>query len=226
MKYVFVILVFLSFACKQRHYSESLSSEKDNKSRDTRETDINKLLWAAVISDDVESVLRLLARGADFNHVDGNGNTMLMEAVKTGNLEIVEILLLKGAKVSIKNKQNLTVFDLTDDGDILLLLKGQKISQVNLDRRLFEAIKMGDLRKVRFFLRRGANVNAKNARKTTPLIQAVYEGKIDIVKALLENPSIRVNAKGPRGTTALYWARKKGFKQIEQLLIQSGAKNI
>jgi serine/threonine-protein phosphatase 6 regulatory ankyrin repeat subunit B len=62
-------------------------------------------LLAYVWRDDKERVEKLLARGADVNLQDNDGDTALHGAAESGNVEIVRLLLSKDAKLDVKNKQ-------------------------------------------------------------------------------------------------------------------------
>src|SRR5688572_28433866 len=62
-------------------------------------------LVAFVWRDQKERVEKLLARGADVNVQDNDGDTALHGAAQTGNVEVIRMLLDKGANLNTKNKQ-------------------------------------------------------------------------------------------------------------------------
>ena len=59
-----------------------------------------------------ELVKLLLAKGADVNAVDDQGNTALMLAANAGEFQIVASLIDAGANVNAKNKEGLTALGL------------------------------------------------------------------------------------------------------------------
>jgi ankyrin repeat protein len=69
----------------------------------------------------------------------------------------------------------------------------------------------------------GADVNAKNVDGWTPLHEAAFGGRKEIVELLISNGA-DVNAKHDGfGTTPLHRAAYRGHKEIVELLIGKGA---
>jgi ankyrin repeat protein len=64
-------------------------------------------------------------------------------------------------------------------------------------------------------------VNVNTSLRYAPLDAAVYFGHQDVVTLLLDN-SANVNTMDGNGSTPLHWARKKEYKEIEDLLRQRG----
>jgi len=59
-----------------------------------------------------ELVKLLLAKGADVNAVDNQGNTALMLAANAGEFQIVDSLINGGANVNARNKEGRTALRL------------------------------------------------------------------------------------------------------------------
>lgn len=140
----------------------------------------------------------LLDRGANINaRTDPYIGTALLVACIGGNTEIVKFLLDRGADVNMQSDR----FGVT---------------------ALVGASCMGQKKIVELLLDRGADVNLKTERGDTALTLAVSAGSEKIVRLLLAR-GVDVNVSGVFGT-ALGKARSKGYRDIEALLLENGAK--
>jgi len=148
----------------------------------------DKYLLDAVAIDDADKVGYALGAGANVNAKDNDGNTALILA--SGHYghqttEVVELLLKNGANVNY------------DDG-------GQQAHGPALlfaaDRGLIEIMEL--------LLDNNANVNSTDSANTTTLMIASGMGYYDIVKLLLKQPNINVNAKDKSGMNAIDWANE------------------
>ena len=84
------------------------------------------------------------------------------------------------------------------------------MAQSYVQQKLFNAISEGNLHSVKFFLEKGAKINARNEFDQTPLEKATYYGSLEIVMLLLRNGA-EINAKNSVGWSPLHkaqWARK------------------
>lgn len=81
-----------------------------------------------------------------------------------------------------------------------------KKEREELNRKLFDAIKQGELRAMMNAVRKGADVNVKDEQGKTPLILAATRGEYSVVKFLVENGA-EVDAKDSDGKIALEYAK-------------------
>ena len=85
------------------------------------------------------------------------------------------------------------------------------------------AAETGDCQTLQQFVDAGGDVNVTDAAGNTPLSQAVYNGKVDCVDVLLNNPTVDVNRGDAYGYTPLFWAvYKKRTDCVRKLLSYHG----
>jgi ankyrin repeat protein len=197
--------------------------------------------WGALqettdVSNSIEMVKLLLARGADIN---SKGYPVLNSAVYGKRKDLCEFLIQRGADVNAKDMWGNTSLYLAirnDDSDIMniLIANGADIhakddkGQTALHRML--DVRHGNFQKykpskdiVELLLAKGADVNSKDKAGRTPLHLAAESADRDIVKLLLDKGA-KVNAKDDEsGFTALHHAARFGKINVAELLIARGA---
>ncbi|MCK9283496.1 MAG: ankyrin repeat domain-containing protein [Rhodocyclaceae bacterium] len=152
----------------------------------------DEILFAAD-QGDTATVTALLGRGLDVNTSDRDGTTLLMMAARTGNQQLLEILLRNRANILKKNKY----------GDDALMLAAYR----------------GDLENVKKLVAAGADVHPAG---WTPLLYAAFQGKAAVVRYLLENGA-QVDAPAPNGQTALMLATLGNYVDVVDVLMAAGA---
>jgi len=151
--------------------------------------------WA-IAQENNEEFKKLVNAGFDVNTKDSLGETALHLAVEHGNLEIVRLLLERGADVNAKNKNGLTpIWGINDD-----------------DTTAMEIF--------RLLIRSGADVNVSNEDGETLLMQASAADSVEGVQMLLK-AGADPHLKDKDGVTALM---KTGSEAIKTLLRQYGAR--
>lgn len=157
--------------------------------------DIRDDIIQAIKIDDAKEVVAQLARGADANMSDEEGNTLLILAAREGSPDAAEVLLKAGAKPHLVNAYG--------------------------DTALHAAAYGGQERIVNALLDRGAPVGA-NPLGWTPLMYAAYGGHGKVLRKLLGAGS-RVNAATLNGLTALMVAAMNGHEEMVRELLVAGA---
>ena len=149
------------------------------------------------VENDLASVRALVEHGAQVNTLNECGGTPLSEAASLGYVELVKYLLSVGAKLRIE---------------------GQK------EPILHEAVRSGSAEMVKLFLEAGAEVNAANDLRETPLHLAAQDDKNLALARLLIQFGADINAKGLFDETALAVAQRSGASAIAAELTQAGAR--
>ncbi len=143
----------------------------------------------------VESLIRA---GAGIDHRDKKMNTALFYAVLAGNNAVVKVLLSNGAS--------------TDDK----MFSPVKYSPLQL------AAYLRNFEVVQDLVAAGADVNFMGMHMKNAFVFAVENGDYQIAKFLLER-GCDINTNGITGPSPLKIAKMKGYKDIEQLLIEHNA---
>ncbi|KAI0263804.1 ankyrin repeat-containing domain protein, partial [Gloeopeniophorella convolvens] len=190
-------------------------------------------LEAASSPGHLDVVRLLLAHGAN---VSGQGTAALRLASANGHLEVASLLLEKGASADGpggKLESPLRIASASGHLDIIRLLCKHH-ADINAasgeddETALQAAARRGDLRTIQFLLREGADlllerhadVSICGPQRRTPLSIASERGHTDVVRCLLGDPRIDVNAAENEGYVALQNASLNGHLEIVQLLLQ------
>ena len=105
----------------------------------------------------------------------------------------------------------------------LALSGGAGAEEVGFDSPLFEAVQSGDAEEVRLLLDAGIDVNSRNAKSQTALLNAVIMGdRAEIVRLLLGGGA-HVDALNENGDTPLAYAVYLGDVAVTRLLLEAGA---
>ena len=151
----------------------------------------------AAENGDIVTVRSLLNQGVDVNS-NAYGRTALLWAAQNKHMDIVRLLIEKGANVNTKDKNTGTPL-------------------------IYEVIN-GQLDMVKLLLDKGADLNMVSGPvDATALIYAVFQNNKDAVQFLVKRGA-DVNVKDKLGMTALKYAVLAGNKEIGRILIENGAK--
>lgn len=124
------------------------------------------------------------------------GVTALWCAASRGHLDVVKLLVRKGAKVNHLTKNDSTP--------------------------LRAACFTGRLDIVQYLISHGADLNLSNKFNNNCLMIASYKGFLDVVEYLLKNAA-RVNQQANCGATALHYAAEVGNTDVCAMLLDHGA---
>jgi len=164
-------------------------------------------LVMAATQNDVEGVKALLDVGVDVNKLDESiGTTALFEAVSKNNVEITKLLLAAGAKVN-------GVEVIEPGADNASKMEAVPIFTINTNT----GSEMIDI-----LAGAGANLNQKDDRGSSPIVQASSYGNAAVVKKLIERGA-NINDTDSDGRTPLMEAMNSGDLDKVKVLIAAGA---
>jgi ankyrin repeat protein len=203
------------------------------------QTDADAQFLHAVEKGDLKAAQAALENGADVNAKDNISQTALIACARSGNKDILALLLKKGANVNAKMRivdsdnwnSNLASADSEYEKHVGTL---EEMAVTNKDDgirnmldtngrvALMEAAEKGHVEIAQMLLDHGAAVDEKTDNGTTALMITTMLGHKKIVELLI-NCGADVNAKAEYGWTALMSAAKEGHTEIVKLLVDAGA---
>lgn len=205
--------------------------------KNSQET-LNEALWelcdARPKPDTLKIAQRLLDSGAQVNsHAGFYNTTPLHGAAEKGPLELVKLLVSKGAKVNAVDKEFSMPLAKAVQADNLeiaqfLLEQGADKTINHADTEFQTAIfKARSAKMAQLLIANGANVSDRDKKGLSVLLHAVVRHlDFDLLKVLLQNGA-DINAQDKSGTTALLWAAQHPYerddKNCVQFLLENGA---
>ena len=168
----------------------------------------------------VESVQKLLDLGINPNAPSVFDNTALCKAARNGHLDVVNVLLERGADPDVVGEKGDVCFLAASyDSFIYKLLDNGTRHPGKPLSALVEAAKRGDLAIVEALLAHGADPDAHQQTELSALSRAVDSGRFDIVKTLLAN-----GARPDKSPDALVKAVISKQWEIIKILLANGAR--
>ncbi|KAF7978225.1 hypothetical protein HWV62_1224 [Athelia sp. TMB] len=187
-------------------------------------------LYYACFSGSFLAVQHLVSNGADVDKAGREASTRpLLVASQESHVEIVRLLLVKGANVDVKGGNYGTALQTASRQGHLTLAKLllDKGSNPNIEGgrdgpALQVAIVAGHLELAKLLLEHGAAVNIVGGSHGTALIAASRRGQLELVEMLLDKGA-NANIIGGTCGTALQAAIGAGHLELAELLLDRGA---
>ena len=183
-------------------------------------------LHGAAAAGSSEVVQLLLARGAAPDADDGYQGTPLAEAAGEGHVAVMRVLLKAGADPNARRSEG-------PGNPLYLAVKKGEVEAVevllkagadpNLRSPLPATLWLGNTQMTARLVRAGADVNARDQRGRTVLMEAALIGSKETVAWLLAHKA-DVNLKDKQGKTALAEALDRDNNLCADLLRKAGAK--
>jgi ankyrin repeat protein len=166
------------------------------------ERELDAALRVAAVGNDLAAFQSLLARGADVNARDAQQDSAFLLAARNGHTAIVRAALAAGADLKALNRFGSTA--------------------------LMGPAYRGHVETVRVLLGTAIDIHHVNNLGWTALLEAIVLGTDgpahrEIVRLLIERGS-DVNARDRDGVSALEHARRRGQRDVAQMLQAAGAR--
>lgn len=206
----------------------------------TQTSQIHRDLLAASAKGNEEKVRSVLKEGSPWSSSKDQAalRKALQKASARDNLNIIDLLLRKGAEVDAQTEDEFpALFRAAQTGQtaVLVELLSQRPDLEARDRNgqtpLFVASVKGYANIVELLLARGATVDAQDKDARTPLLALAADkssasawntGASEVVRLLVSHGS-NVNFKDKIGRTPLLWAATNGHYDLVRTLLETGA---
>lgn len=183
-------------------------------------------LYLALQRGDIDQLERHIFWGSDIQALMPDGQRPLQMAAAKGNVVVVRLLLKHGAAVDAADRNGRTAVEAavlagrTQVTDVLL----KHGASLDADRLLLEAAREGnpDRDVVSYLVKRGANLEVRDASGDTPLLLAVRGGHLRTARHLVDRGA-DVNALDGAGRSALSLAETHAQPEMAALLRRYGA---
>ncbi|KAM3065094.1 hypothetical protein ACMFMG_006148 [Clarireedia jacksonii] len=177
----------------------------------------------AVSSNNMEALNWLLDNGANPNDKNAKGMTALTTAIREERLEMMELLLLRGADANVRG-QDWPICMAVSHPPVL-----KRLLSVLPEPRAYKgvmemAVHANKLESVKLLLAAGVSVEDRNGGVFSPLTTAIREERKDIVAFLLREGGADVNAPGEHLPIVKALRRYNGGDtDIIEMLLDHGA---
>ena len=204
--FALVIMVFIGLLAEEQDIFKAVEKgdldqvkklvEKDKKLLVSTNQNGSSPLHAAAFAGHTDIVDYLLSEGIDPDIPNPGKITPLMGAVYFGHKETADILLGNGADINFKDSR----------GSVPLRF----------------AINRGNSDMVKFLIEKGAQLNVRDNIGNTMLLLTVMRNDLNLTRLLIEN-GMDINVRNNRGGTPFSIAKREGYDEIVQYLLEQGA---
>ena len=191
----------------------------------------NTPLHYALFSNKNKAVEMLLAKNAPINAVNNYGMTPLHYAINCGNtnaVRLVQSMLRSGADPTIQDFKRETILHLACKGcedfpELLqdVIINGGDVNQSNKMGQYPLHLTSKEANLTAILIQNGADIEARNYKGLTPLVQAIEGKNQEVVRVLIE-AGADINASTYTGWTPLHYAVWTGSTELVQVLIDNG----
>jgi ankyrin repeat protein len=154
--------------------------------------------------------------------------TLLHRASYCGQVEVVRLIVNRGADINIRDANNNTALHLAAESgrvDIIKLLldEGMSVNLTNTNDStpLHVSAKFGHLEATKTLVERGAAINNTNKIGVTPLMVAAHFGNLETFRYLTKEGA-DINIRNNKNYSALHYAAGSGCVDIIKLLLDKG----
>ncbi|CAM4539311.1 unnamed protein product [Leuciscus chuanchicus] len=209
----------------------NMSVARSDDTLDEEDSFVMKAIIHAINDDNVPGLKHLLGSltSYDINQPNKHGTPPLLIAAGCGNVQIIDVLMKKGAEIQALDKTGANaIYYAARHGHVgtLRFLHEKKcpldIQDKSGETALHVAARYGNVDVVQYLCSIHANPDLLDREQETPLHCAAWHGYSAVTRALCE-AGCDVNARNREGESPLLTASARGFKDIVECLLEHGA---
>ncbi|XP_036454240.1 death-associated protein kinase 1 [Colossoma macropomum] len=209
----------------------NISVARSDDTLDEEDSFVMKAIIHAINDDNVPGLKHLLGSltSYDINQPNKHGTPPLLIAAGCGNVQIIDVLMRKGAEIQALDKSGANaIYYASRHGHVetLKFLHEKKcpldIQDKSGETALHVAARYGNVDVVQYLCSIHANPDLTDREHETPLHCAAWHGYSAVARALCE-AGCDVNARNREGESSLLTASARGFRDIVECLLEHGA---
>ncbi|XP_035235044.1 death-associated protein kinase 1 [Anguilla anguilla] len=209
----------------------NMSVARSDDTLDEEDSFVMKAIIHAINDDNVPGLQHLLGSltSYDVNQPNKHGTPPLLIAAGCGNIQIIDVLMRKGAEIQAHDKSGSNaVYYAARHGHVgtLKFLHEKEcpldIQDKSGETALHVAARYGNVDVVQYLCSIHANPNLTDREEETPLHCAAWHGYSSVARALCE-AGCSVNVRNREGESPLLTASARGFRDIVECLLEHGA---
>uniref|UniRef100_A0A3Q2V5C5 Death-associated protein kinase 1 n=1 Tax=Haplochromis burtoni TaxID=8153 RepID=A0A3Q2V5C5_HAPBU len=212
-------------------HTEASGATKYISHDDEEDSFVMKAIIHAINDDNVPGLQHLLGslNNYDVNQPNKHGTPPLLIAAGCGNIQIIEVLMRKGAEIRAHDKSGANaIYYAARHGHVATLrfLHDKKcpldVQDKSGETALHVAARYGNVDVVSYLCSIRANPDLTDREQETPLHCAAWHGYSPVARALCQ-AGCHVDAKNREGESPLLTASARGFVDIVECLVEHGA---
>ncbi|CAB1414212.1 unnamed protein product, partial [Pleuronectes platessa] len=209
----------------------NMSVARSEDTLDEEDSFVMKAIIHAINDDNVPGLQHLLGslNSYDINQPNKHGTPPLLIAAGCGNIQIIEVLMRKGAEIQAHDKSGANaIYYAARHGHVetLRFLHEKKcpldVQDKSGETALHVAARYGNVDVVNYLCSIRANPDLSDREQETPLHCAAWHGYSTVARALCQS-GCHVDAKNREGESPLLTASARGFADIVECLVEHGA---